>query len=291
LKLDQEVFQGKEFHLADGTSINSVASLANKLRIISDATFNYHVNSNKNDFANWVDHVYGNKALANEMKKAKTREWLRSILQKHMIEERKKLFAAKEDQEVIREKTQEAIMRITKESLVKKPVLNENKVITPPIVKKVEIKKTIPKISKTIHKKVVHKIKAKQKVAKMKPVLKKEKQKKIFRRKMEKTKIKQIKPKVEIIKVRKVIKKALPKTKKSHKPNVIITKSKFARTKVIPKIKTKFVYPKLRVPRAKVIPLEVYEPEPDKVRSFALEFGIGILFGIIIGYLISRFLL
>ncbi len=41
---------------------------------MSFETFHYHVNPYKNDFANWVNDVIGDKILADELRKVKTRK-------------------------------------------------------------------------------------------------------------------------------------------------------------------------------------------------------------------------
>ena len=209
---------------------------------MSDATFNYHVNEQKNDFANWIENVYGNKQLATELKKAKTREWARSILQKHMIEEKRKLFSSKENQEIIREKTQEALIRVTKEAVKK-----EEKSKTFELVKKAAVKKSEKKPIKN---------------KKIKPIVKK-----------------------KILKVKKINKK--PKKIKIFAPKKVVKNIKIKKIKLRTKLASKINVPKFN---SKQIPFEIYEPEPEKIRSFALEFGLGIIFGIIIGYVISKFL-
>ena len=62
------------FFVNDGRVIQSVGELADTLSEISDETYSYHVNAEKNDFANWVDDVFGHKKLARGLKKVKKKE-------------------------------------------------------------------------------------------------------------------------------------------------------------------------------------------------------------------------
>ena len=59
----------KQFHFADGTAIASLDALRDKLESVSYQEFYEHVNAEKNDFANWVEHVLQDKNLAEDMRK------------------------------------------------------------------------------------------------------------------------------------------------------------------------------------------------------------------------------
>ena len=54
------------FRFADGRTLANMSELGDALRNISDETFNFHVNSDKNDFSNWVRDVIKDEKLANE---------------------------------------------------------------------------------------------------------------------------------------------------------------------------------------------------------------------------------
>ena len=62
------------FFVNDGRVVQSIGELPNVLSEISDETFSYHVNSEKNDFASWIGDVFGHKKLASELKRVKTKE-------------------------------------------------------------------------------------------------------------------------------------------------------------------------------------------------------------------------
>ncbi len=54
-------------------SLRNIKELAESLRSMSEETFSYHVNAEKNDFANWVKEVLQDSKLAADLKSAKTR--------------------------------------------------------------------------------------------------------------------------------------------------------------------------------------------------------------------------
>jgi len=63
------VFHDVDDHfLLEGRPIKSLRQLAKALPSMSDSTFNHHVNEHKNDFYNWVLHVYKDQKLANKIK-------------------------------------------------------------------------------------------------------------------------------------------------------------------------------------------------------------------------------
>lgn len=62
------------FFVNDGRVIQNIGQLTDVFSEISDETYSYHVNSDKNDFANWIGDVFGHKKLAGELKRVKTKE-------------------------------------------------------------------------------------------------------------------------------------------------------------------------------------------------------------------------
>ena len=61
--------QEKQFHFRDGTSISSLDALKEKIETISYNEFYHHVNSTRNDFANWVRYVLKDDSLADALDK------------------------------------------------------------------------------------------------------------------------------------------------------------------------------------------------------------------------------
>ena len=58
----------KVFLCNDGSIYNNIEELQKALKSMSNETFNYHVNSEKNDFANWIYDVIGDIKLANNLR-------------------------------------------------------------------------------------------------------------------------------------------------------------------------------------------------------------------------------
>ncbi len=58
----------KYFYLEDGGVLKSVKEFGMKLDEIPNHVFKLHVNAQKNDFALWVEHVFKQKKLADELK-------------------------------------------------------------------------------------------------------------------------------------------------------------------------------------------------------------------------------
>ncbi len=57
----------KCFWVNNGPILRNLGDLANTLQEMSDATFQHHVNKEKNDFVNWVGEAIGDKKLSNDL--------------------------------------------------------------------------------------------------------------------------------------------------------------------------------------------------------------------------------
>lgn len=64
----------KHFILKNGRVLKNLYELTNSLISLDDETFNYHVNSEKNDFENWIRHTFNDGQLADQISKLKSRE-------------------------------------------------------------------------------------------------------------------------------------------------------------------------------------------------------------------------
>ncbi len=62
----------KCFWLYDGQVLRNLEELSQALEKMSDEVFKYHANKEKNDFANWVENIFGDRKLASDLKKVKT---------------------------------------------------------------------------------------------------------------------------------------------------------------------------------------------------------------------------
>ena len=70
----------KCFFLQNGTVVKNVAELADALNKMDDDTFVHHVSKDKNDFANWVSHVFNMGELAEKIRKASTRTGMARVI-------------------------------------------------------------------------------------------------------------------------------------------------------------------------------------------------------------------
>ena len=61
------------FRFHDGRLLKNMRELEEALRAISDETFRFHANAEKNDFGNWVRDVIGDQKLAADLMNAPTR--------------------------------------------------------------------------------------------------------------------------------------------------------------------------------------------------------------------------
>ncbi|HLD89308.1 MAG TPA: DUF5752 family protein [Candidatus Nanoarchaeia archaeon] len=63
----------KVFWICDGRILKNIYELNDALQTMTDDTFYYHVNKEKNDFASWIRDVMGGRKLAAELAKARNR--------------------------------------------------------------------------------------------------------------------------------------------------------------------------------------------------------------------------
>ena len=77
----------KKFVLKDGRLLKDFVELAHALEHMSDDVFNHHVNNFKNDFKAWAHDVFGEKELAAEIGKAKTRSDVQLAVLKHIVKQ------------------------------------------------------------------------------------------------------------------------------------------------------------------------------------------------------------
>lgn len=72
--LDKEIAESEYFRIENGPVLPSLLALRAYLRTIPYPVFEHHVNVERNDFANWVDHVFAEKELAERLRQCKSRE-------------------------------------------------------------------------------------------------------------------------------------------------------------------------------------------------------------------------
>jgi hypothetical protein len=72
-KLLVKVPSADVFYCHDGSVFADLRELAEGLEAMSDETFAYHSNLEKQDFSNWVRDIVGDEELANDLAKATNR--------------------------------------------------------------------------------------------------------------------------------------------------------------------------------------------------------------------------
>lgn len=70
----RDVEPEKCFWCCDGRVLKNLHELAQAFNEMTDETFNYHVNDDKNDFSVWAMGVIGDKKLADGLKNVRNRK-------------------------------------------------------------------------------------------------------------------------------------------------------------------------------------------------------------------------
>jgi hypothetical protein len=78
--LDKEIPEPQYFQVEKGPKLASILALRAYLRMIPAPQFNAHVSKEKNDFANWLEHVFGEVELAKRIRAVNSREQMVWIL-------------------------------------------------------------------------------------------------------------------------------------------------------------------------------------------------------------------
>ncbi|MBR9675591.1 hypothetical protein GOV05_01130 [Candidatus Woesearchaeota archaeon] len=63
------VGEEQAFRFSDGSIIRSLGELADKIRSLDEASFSNHVNTQRNDFANWINNVFKDEILGQRISK------------------------------------------------------------------------------------------------------------------------------------------------------------------------------------------------------------------------------
>jgi hypothetical protein len=77
-------FDGECFWSRDGQILQNLADLRLAIGSMDDEVFLHHVSPEKNDFADWVEHVLQDSECAEALRKAKKKEQAEKIVQKHL---------------------------------------------------------------------------------------------------------------------------------------------------------------------------------------------------------------
>jgi len=63
----------RRFWCRDGNILNNLEELRSALKNMSNETYIWHVNSERNDFSNWINDIIGDSELARSIGKSKTK--------------------------------------------------------------------------------------------------------------------------------------------------------------------------------------------------------------------------
>ncbi len=74
----KEIKSGQYFIFNNGIRVKNLNELAEQLGKIDKKTFKYHINNKKNDFSNWIEQVFNEKKLADEIREIKNIEETKS---------------------------------------------------------------------------------------------------------------------------------------------------------------------------------------------------------------------
>ncbi|TAL57528.1 MAG: hypothetical protein EPN86_01885 [Nanoarchaeota archaeon] len=89
IKAPEMPFESITLWLSNGMVVKSLDDLSEAVSAMSEATFHYHVNVERNDFANWIQDVIGDKDLAMKLSKVHKRTDFYSLLKSHLATAKK----------------------------------------------------------------------------------------------------------------------------------------------------------------------------------------------------------
>ncbi|RMD57437.1 hypothetical protein D6825_04000 [Candidatus Woesearchaeota archaeon] len=75
------------FYLQDGRVLRSIYDLIDELETMTQDAFNQYVSDVENHFANWVNDVFEESELAEDMRRARTAIETQRTLLKHLVRE------------------------------------------------------------------------------------------------------------------------------------------------------------------------------------------------------------
>lgn len=75
------------FNLNDGRKLQSVYELVDELETMADETFKHYATDAENHFANWIENVFGEKTLAEEIRHVHTKVDTQKAILKHLVRE------------------------------------------------------------------------------------------------------------------------------------------------------------------------------------------------------------
>jgi hypothetical protein len=95
IMLLRRVDEDEAFWLCSNVTVQSLEELAFHLMRVDDAVFRYHIQRSRNDFEDWIRECIGDRELAREIARVKTKDTLAKKIEAR-IEELKKQNSIKE---------------------------------------------------------------------------------------------------------------------------------------------------------------------------------------------------
>ena len=86
-KITGKAPEKQEFYLKDGRQLKDIYELIDELETMAEETFRHHANEIDNHFANWIEHTFGEKSLAEEIRYINDRLDTQRAIMKHLIRE------------------------------------------------------------------------------------------------------------------------------------------------------------------------------------------------------------
>ena len=86
-KILGEAPEEHHFVVADGRKLKSLVDLAKALETMSEEVFKHHVNDLRNDFSNWVNDVFQDAGLSEELAKVKDKAGSEIVLLRKLLKE------------------------------------------------------------------------------------------------------------------------------------------------------------------------------------------------------------
>jgi hypothetical protein len=72
------------FYMCNGAVLRSIRELAKAIEELDNDSFGCHVNKEKNDFATWIQDIFGDSTLAAELRRAKTQKKTVEVIRKRI---------------------------------------------------------------------------------------------------------------------------------------------------------------------------------------------------------------
>ncbi len=91
-----DVPEDRYFIVSDGSVIKNIYQLRTALEKMNQGTFAYHINPDKNDFANWIRDVIGDEKLARELFSSHSKDTIIRLLEKAIAAEERAMGVKKE---------------------------------------------------------------------------------------------------------------------------------------------------------------------------------------------------